>query len=87
MRSSQARTQVASESAARIGGTDKSINQLDDEGERGRSSGRKRQRQPQHDNGGDQVCPSAAPRRQTAKSRVGYHGNTSPQIGTLPSGR
>ena len=38
----------ASESAARISGTDKSNNQLDDDGERGLGSGRKRPRQQQH---------------------------------------
>jgi len=55
MRINQASTQDetptamhALESAARIGGTDKSNNQLDDDGERGRGSGRKQQRQQQH---------------------------------------
>ena len=55
MRINQASTQDetptamhALESAARIGGTDKSNNQLDDDGERGLGSGRKRQRQQQH---------------------------------------
>ncbi len=55
MRSSQALTQDktptatrASESAARIGRTDKSNNQLDDDGERGWGSGRKQHRQQQH---------------------------------------
>ena len=38
----------ASELVARIGGGDKSNNQLDDDGERGWGSGRKRQRQQQH---------------------------------------
>ena len=55
MRSSRARTQnktltatCALESAAPIGRTDKSNYQLEDDGERGRDSGRKRQRQQQH---------------------------------------
>ena len=56
MPSSRARTQDktstatgASESAALIGGEDKSNSQLYDDGERGRGSGRKRQRQQQHE--------------------------------------
>jgi hypothetical protein len=55
MRSRRARTQdeiptamLAWKSVARIGGTDKSNNQLDNDGERGRASGQKRQRQQQH---------------------------------------
>ena len=55
MRSSRARTQnktltatCALESAAPIGRTDKSNYQLEDDGERGRDSGRKRQRKQQH---------------------------------------
>ena len=55
MRSSRARTQYktltatcALESAAPIGRIDKSNYQLEDDGERGRDSGRKRQRQQQH---------------------------------------